>query len=278
MIEMMRIQSNQDPAESFLSVAMEMMYLDNAQDMIFEILSDERPEILASSFNLTLDGSERYFIPDSIPFNYEKILMVEDYTSSTSPLSTHSTEWFDRMQYFEGLHNTNRLVWSVVDNNLEFPNLETSKTVRVWYTRRPVGLFYGTTLTGNTSTEVAFPTTPTAGVIVPEDDYYIGMKIYSAEQVRTISDYVASTNKATISTAWTTTPTDSVTVIGLLSPLPDRLHKMIPNIGARLIKAGNDDDSTEIRQLIEEQMSDIIKRIKQPTAQQPVTIRKTGYY
>jgi hypothetical protein len=219
----------------------------------------------------------RYFIPDSIPFNYEKILMVEDYTSSTSPLKTYSTDWLDRMQYFEGLIDDTRLEWSIVDQYIEFPNKETSRTARIWYTRRPVGLFYGTVGTGNTSTALKFPATPTAGELIPENDYYNGMKVYFSGQIRTISDFVASTNVATIAPAWATTPTDSVSVIELLSPLPDRLHKLIPNIGARLIKAGNDDDTSELRLLISEQIQDIIKRIKKPAAQQPTTIRKTGY-
>jgi len=278
MLKMMRVQSNQDETESFLSTAVEMMYLDNAQDMIAEIILDERPGILANTFDLTLTGTNRYFIPDSIPFNYEQILMVEDYTTSTSPLSTSQTDWWDRMTYYENLDDSVRIPWSVQDQYLEFPNKDNNKTIRVWYTRRPVGLFYGTVGTGNTSTALTFPATPTAGELIPQDDYYNGMKVYFSGQVRTITDYVRSTNVATISPAWTTTPTDSVSTTELLSPLPDRLHKLIPNIGARLVKAGNDDDSTELRIVIKEQLDAIIKRLNKPAIQQPETIRKSGYF
>jgi len=277
MIEVMRIQSNQDPEDSFLDSDIEMMYLDNAQDMIADVILDERPSILATYFDLTLTGASRYFIPDSIPYNYEKILMIEDYTSSDSPRTTGFSDWFDRMQYAESLHKTPRIVWSVIDQYLEFPKQENNKTVRVWYTRRPVGLFYGTVGVGNTSTSVVFPSSPTAGEIILENDYYNGMRSYFSAQTRRITGFVAATYTATISPAWTTTPTDSTSTVEVLSSLPDRMHKLIPNIGARLIKAGNDDDTSEIRLLIREQIDDIIKHIKLPAAQQPETIRKVGY-
>ena len=117
--------------------------------------------------------------------------------------------------------------------------------MRVWYTRRPAGFFYGTVGTGNTSTTIVFGTTPTMGEILAQDDYINGMKIYFAAQVRRVTDFVYSTLTATITPAWTTTPTDSTSTYEMLSPLPDRYHRNIVNEAKRLIKIDLDDDDTQ---------------------------------
>lgn len=73
-------------------------------------------------------------------------------------------------------------------------------SLRIWFLRRYPGLHYGTAANGSTST-VVFSSSP-VGVVTKRDDLYIGMDVYftsgnNTDQVRRITDYVASTNTAT---------------------------------------------------------------------------------
>jgi len=273
MVKMIRWETNHDEGEFSGSADLEMMFIDQAQDTIFDIIADYRPEILSTYFDLTLTGVSQYYIPDYIPFDYEQILMIEDRTSTDSPTNTVTTSWFDRLAYFDGTISTSQIPFSVRDQYIEIPYKTDNATLRVWYTRRPVPLHYGTVgTTGNTS--VIFPATPTGGHLRVQDDYYNGMNIYSGEQVRTISDYVASTRTATISVAWATNPTANTSTYSLLSPLPERLHALIAQVAIRLIKVGQDDDDTAVARLIIDETDKIIKRLRRPVKNGPNLIRK----
>jgi hypothetical protein len=117
--------------------------------------------------------------------------------------------------------------------------------MRIWYTHRPVGFFYGTVAANAGSTDITFPATPTDGDMILEDDYYNGMKVYVSGQVRRITGYVGSTRVATITPAWVSAPTTASTC-ELISPLPERYHKQIVLRAIRSIKNYIDDDDTSI--------------------------------
>jgi len=274
MLKDMRYQSNQNPEVSDIPSDVEIRLLDNAHDLVTDAILDERPEILSNYFDLTLTGATSYFIPDYIKFNYEQILMIEDITNSDSPVSTAPSNWFDRMQYFQENINAKRIAWNIRDQYIEFPNAAdlTASTLRVWYVRRPVGFFYGTVAAGAAST-VTFPTTPTAGEVILSNDYYNGMQVYINGDVRWITDYVGSTRVATVNAAWTAVPTTANTV-ELMSPLPDRLHSLIVNVAAKLVKIANDDDISLIENFIKDQLARFIKRLNKPQIQEAEVIRK----
>lgn len=278
MVKRIRWETNHDESEFSGSSDLEMMYVSQAQDFIFDTISDLRPEILSHYFDLTLTGASSYYIPDSIPFDYEQILFIEDITSTDSPVRTSPSSWFDRMEYFEGDILTNSVPFSVRDNYIEFPYKTNSATMRVWYTRRPVPLHYGTVGTVGATT-VVFPSVSTGGgELRLEDDYYNGMKIYSTGQIRTISDYVGSTRTATISTAWTTNPTSNTSTYSLLSPLPERLHPLIAEVAVRLIKIAQDDDDTQVARFVNEAIDNILKRLRRPVKSGADRIRKVNRF
>jgi hypothetical protein len=270
-----RSQSNQNPNVSAFPAAVEASYIDDAQSMIFDELLQYRPDILSHYYDLTTTGAERYYLPTymSIRFAYEDILMVEDVTNSDSPLMTLPTDWQDRMYYVYRGVPANREPWSIRDEYIEFPSKPSGEIYRIWYTRRPVGLFYGTTAAG-AATTITFPATPTFGELVALDDYYIGMKVYNNGETRVISDYVASTRVATVEAAWVTTPLNTHTM-SLISPLPERLHSLIPDVAAMMIRAKvSDDDIGAIRVMIRETFDKYLMRISTPQTQASKQIRR----
>jgi hypothetical protein len=279
-LKVMRQESNQNAVVRTMDASVEASYVDSAQDYLADRVLSVRPDMLSHYYDLAVTGLQQYYIPDSIQFSYETILRVEDVTGddgtvARTGLSTVPTPWGDRLWYANGDVNPLKQPWSVRDQFLEFPDRPNGRTFRVWYTRRPVGLFYGTVGVGNTSTTVVFPTTPTAGERIPQDDYYNGMYGACASQVRRISDYVNSTKTATIESAWTTTPTDSVTEFSLISSLPNRLHPLIPDVAAKMIRGKvNDDEIGGIDALIEEVYTEYIGRLAHSQAQLGEQIRR----
>jgi len=257
----------------------ESSFVDDAQDFLADKVLSTRPDMLSHYYDLTTTGAQQYYIPDSIPFNYEQILKVEDVTgvSSTTArtgIPTVPTPWGDRLHYSTGLVSPRSQPYSIRDQFIEFPDRVTGRTFRVWYTRRPVGLFYGTVSGTCSSTTVLFPTTPTCGVRVPLDDYYNGMYVEVNDEVKRVSDYVHSTKTATIEGTWATTPTTSDTV-SLISSLPIRLHALIPTVGAKMIRGTvNDDDIQTVMMLIEESYNEFIGRLAHSQTQLGEQIRR----
>lgn len=77
--------------------------------------------------------------------------------------------------------------------------------IRIWYVRRYPILHYGTAQNGGTTSTMVFTTSPT-GAVVRRNDLYIGLDVYftgatNTDQIRRITDYVASTNTATLDSA-----------------------------------------------------------------------------
>jgi hypothetical protein len=282
----MRELSGQNPNTRTRDSDIEFMRLDNAQRQLSEIVIANRPDALAFYFDLALDGSLEYYIPDSINFDYEEILMVTELSDSTYEFPTEAFDWFDRMSVSphtiagSAVIGGEKLKWEVRGNYIEFPSRADNMTVRVWYTRYPVGFFYGAcgaTVTNNT---VIFPTTPTGGEILKRNDYYNGMRLYNGADglVYTISDYVASTNTATVSSNWSVNPTATSTVIEIVSPLPERIHDLIPAMAAGVIKVSNDDNTNQLEAMIENRVSGFLTRFRKPQSQEPDRIRKVLRY
>lgn len=246
--------------------------IDQAQDSLTDAILDIRPDILSTYADLTLTGALEYRLSDIVSSQYESILMVEDVTGTDMHGRTSATEWADRMDYFSSDIVPTDEPWAIRDDFIEFNRLPNNATMRIWYTRRPVGLFYGTA-GGGASTSVIFPTTATLGEVIHADDYYIGMKVCYANQVRRITDYVASTKTATVTPAWGTAPTGT-SEISLVSPLPDRYHPLIVDIASRIIKIGLDDDDSLIRQAIMESTTTMTSRLTKAQSQSPQFIRK----
>jgi len=257
----------------------ESSFVDDAQDFLADKVLATRPDLLSHYFDLTTTGAQQYYIPDSIPFNYEQILKVEDVTgvsdtTARTGIPTVPTPWGDRLHYSTGLVTPPSQPYSIRDQYIEFPDRVDARTFRVWYTRRPVGLFYGTVSGTCSSTTVLFPTTPTCGVRHLVDDYYNGMFCEVNDEVRKISDYVTSTKTATVESAWLTTPTADDTV-SLISSLPTRLHSLIPAVGAKMIRGTmNDDDINAIMALIEETFTEYIGRLAHSQVQLGEQIRR----
>ena len=274
MLDDMRFAVTENIDYSSLPSNYEINKLDEAQDDLCDELLKVSPLILASYFDLTLDGSMRYYISDSIPYDYETILMITDIDDdANSPTKTVVTAWHDRLNVIDDTMVTDRIVWSIIDNNLELPNQETSGTLRVWYTRRPVGFFYGLVGAGSTTLTVTFPATPVMGELIPQNDYYNGMKVYVNGQIRRITDYVASTKVATITPAWTTTPVETTDTVELISPLPAQYHKTIVNRAIQSIKLDLDDDDSGIAQKIAQDENRAKSRLGKRQRQMPETVR-----
>jgi len=258
------------------SSGLEMMFFNQAQDSVFDMISDVRPDILSNSFTITTDGSLSYFMPDYAGgyFDYNQILITEDSTDSDDPLETSVTNWFDRMSYIQGIIPSSRIVYSIKDNYIELPRNTDNVTLKVWYTRRPVDLSYGTVAANAGSTDLTLATTPTGGLTRIENDYYNGIKVAVAGQVRLISDYVGSTRVCTVP-AWTSTPTTSSTY-SLISPLPERTHKLIILEAVKNIRVHLDDDIENVEYQIKQEFDKIIRGIRQPSRQGPWQVRKIG--
>ena len=275
MMQEVRQFTNQNYDESSFTANFEISMLDDGQDIVCDKILDENPYMLSTYYDLTLTGLERYYLPDSTPFNYDTILMMENISSGTdSPVKTVNSIWADRMEYHEDNIVTDKIPWSIRDNYIEFPNLDNSMTVRIWYSKKPTGFFYGSAQTGSISTTVILPSSATAGEVLIDDDIYVGMKIYYSNQVRRITDYVGSTKVATITPAWTSIPTTGT--IELISPLPDRYQRLIVEEAARKIKIANSDDDSQIGHYTTEQEGLMRKRIARPSVGEPEYIRKIG--
>jgi hypothetical protein len=272
LVRKIRQETNQDPEyEGAVSNTEMGMYIDDAQDAIADQILNKSPLLLSHYFDLTLTGAREYYIPDHIPFDYETILMVEDVTASDSPHRTHYTMWGDRMNFRGRSTRTVYDVWNLRDQYIEFPEEPTSKTMRVWYTRRPVGLFYGT-VAGGTASTITFPTYPTVGEVRLKDDYYIGMNVHCNSEIRRITDYVGSTRTATVDSVWSTTPTTSHTM-SLISSLPQRFHQLIAMYAVRSIKVSEDDDDTLVARFIREEMANKTSKLQHNQRQQPERVR-----
>ena len=279
-LQKMRQQSNQNPVVRTMPAAVEASFVDDAQDFLTDKILAIRPDMLSHYFDLTTTGAVQYYIPDSIPFNYESILKVEDVTSAASTtaqtgLDTTPTMWQDRLSYSLNLIAPYWQPFSIRDQFIEFPEKPSGNIYRVWYTRRPVGLFYGAVGDTCSSTTVVFPTTPTSGTRMPLDDYYNGMYVSVSNEVKRVSDYVNSTVTATIEGTWTTTPTKTTSEVSIISSLPTRLHSLIPTVGAKMIRGTvNDDELQGIMILIEETYNEYIGRLAHSQQQLGEQIRR----
>lgn len=248
------------------------MKVDAAQDKITDVILEVRPSILSAYYDLTLTGSEEYPLADYIQWNYEAIVKVQDVTNADQPAKTTPFNWGDSDAWTSSDIFPDYTGWSIRDGSLVLPAKPTTGTLRIWYTRRPVGLFYGTA-EGGTDTTVVFPATPTVGELIPEDGYYVGMLVCCTNQLRRITGYTASTRTATVDSAWTTNPTSS-TEVSLVSPLPRRYHPLIADLAVRRIKVAVDDDDSLVLRALNEDMALMNARLAKSQVQTPEYVRK----
>lgn len=248
--------------------------LDSGQDWVVDKMMDDNPYMFATYYDLTLDGSERYYLPDLIPWDYHTILMVADVTGGTANLQqTVATVWGDRLYYYDGtITPYSKEPWSVMGQNIEFPLKPIANIMRIWYTRRPKGFFYCTATSGSTTTAVV-PATMSAGELVLEDDYYIGMFMAVGTEVSRITDYVASTRTFTFTPAFLTT-VSSASVVELVSPLPTRAQQLIIDKAIDRIKIGDDDPNDQILRSIESDVITFGNSVGKMQTQSPRYVRK----
>lgn len=250
--------------------------LDDAQNILVDEVLAQDPIMLSTYYDLTTTGAERYYIPDSATgFDQERIIMIEDIgAGSDSPVQTVYTLWGDRLSYHTDKIITTSIAWSVRDNYLELPNLETGSVLRVWYTRRPTGFFYCTAASGTTTT-AALPATMTAGELILEDDIYIGMKVAINTQVRSITDWVASTR--TLTFAAVSSAVGSSTIIDLISPLPKQYQHRIVDLTCRRMRIGLNDDDLSIARYDLKNKETMQGRLSRKSRQEPELISKVDF-
>jgi len=248
--------------------------LDNAQNIVVDEILQVDPLILSTYYDLTLDGSETYYLPDLVKYDYEIITMIENITAGTdNPVGTIYTIWGDRLFYRNNWaeYYSSGIEWSINGNTLNIPTQNQTGTLRIWYTRRPTGFFYATAASGSTTTAV-MPATPTSGQLVLEDDYYNGMMCATNTQVTRITDYVASTRTFTFDAQ--TTAITSSTIFDLMSPLPERYQDEIIDKAIRRILIGSKQDDSQIARYNAENTERMKNRLSIKTAQAPKRIRR----
>ena len=248
--------------------------LDDAQDIECDEILLTDPLILSTSYGLTLDGSERYYLPDLFKFDHEQIQMIENITAGVdNPIGTIYTIWGDRLLYRNNWseYYGQGIRWSLQGNYLNVPTKNTTGTLRLWYTRRPTGFFYATATSGSTTTAV-IPATPTSGQLVLEDDYYNGMMCATDNQITRITDYVASTRTFTFDAQ--TTAVGSSTVFDLVSPLPAQYQAGIVGKATRRYLIGNQQDDIPLARYNAENSSRMKVKLSHKTAQAHKAIRK----
>ena len=248
MLKELRVATKMNSSRSDIDDGVMVNALDASQDAIGDVMLQSDKYLFSTYYDLTLDGSERYYLPDLIPYDYDEILAVNE-ANGNYETETVNTIWGDRLNYVCGSSELylGALVWSLRGQYLEFPGKPGSGTMRVWYTRRPKGFFYITATSGSTTTAVV-GITATKGEIIPTDDYYNGMMISAGLEVRRITDFDAysgaSAHTITFSPALQTA-VGSSTVVSMVSPLPTRHHQLIIDEAARRIRTGLDDDDTQ---------------------------------
>ena len=248
--------------------------LDRAQDLEVDDIVKADPMILSTSYDLTLDGSERYYLPDLIKFDHEQIQMIENISAGADyPVGTIYTIWGDRLQYRNNWseYSSNGIAWSLQGNYLNVPTKNTTGTLRLWYTRRPTGFLYASASSGSTTTAV-LPASMTAGELVLEDDWYNGMLCETNQQVTRITDYVASTRTFTFDAQ--NTAIASGTVFNLVSPLPSQYIQNIIDRAVRRFRIGNNQDDSAIARFLDENSSAKKTKLSHKTDQAPKAIRR----
>ena len=248
--------------------------LDNAQNILCDEMTLTDSLILSTSYDLTLDGSETYYLPDLFKFDHEIITMIENITAGVdNPVGTIYTIWGDRLLYRNNWseYYSDGIEWSLNGNTLNIPTKNSSGTLRIWYTRRPTGFLYATAESGSTTTAV-LPETMSGGQLVLEGDYYIGMKCVTNTQMTRITDFVASTRTFTFDAQ--DTAIDSSTIFDLMSPMPEHYLDEIVDKAIRRTLIGNQQDDSQLARYSFENSSRMKNKLSRKTSQAPRKIRK----
>lgn len=91
------------------------------------------------------------------------------------------------------------------NGHVEWFNMARPTTAYAWVAEEPARMSYGT-VAASSSTTVTLAASPTYGVTIDEDDYYVGATIECVGGTRVITDYDAATRVAVVDTAWESPP------------------------------------------------------------------------
>ena len=199
-------------------------YLNDSLDAICAEILALRDDFFSGYYDVTLDGSREYNLPNGI----DRIYAVEDITQGASdPMDTNPIYYEDRFRILNQVRG--KISYYPLHGKIGIPAEISSGTLRVYYPQQPKPLFYDT-CTAATGTSVTFdPSSETnrEGKIVPVDDYYNGMFLVNDNgEFKEITDFVASTFVFTTGT-WETTQSGSTSVLSLVAPFSPRFYSMI---------------------------------------------------
>ena len=245
--------------------------IDDACDSVCDEITIANPYILSTYYDLTLDGSLSYYLPSYIPFNYDTITLIEDVTNgASSGARTITTIWGDRMRYIEHVGGyTGDVIWSIRDQYIEFPHEQSNNVMRIWYIKRPAGLFYGAAVAGATTTSVTI-SAATVGQLVAETNYYVGMYLMHDTQARRIT---ASTTAGVFTIDAFTTAPSTGDVLDLVNPLPRSYHQRIIREAIIALRAANDDPINDLIHLSERESTIMTRKLRNSSIQGPEYIR-----
>lgn len=246
--------------------------IDDACDRVCDEILLSNPYMLSTYYDLTLTGAQSYYMPSYFPFNYDSIVLIEDVTNGASDAEgSITTIWGDRMRYVEDTNDyTGRVVWSIRDQYIEFPHEQSGNVMRIWYSKKPTGLFYGPAAAGATTTSVTI-SSATVGQLVAETNHYVGMYLMSGTQARRIT---ASTTAGVFTVdAFSTAPAEAA-VLDLVNPLPQRYHQRIVREAVIAIRASNDDPIGDLLALSDREATTMTRRLRKSSVQGPELIRR----
>jgi len=245
--------------------------INEEQEYLASVVLHIRPDMLCAYWDLTTTGTREYGVVSGMPRYLDHVSVIED-VSGTNPMGSRVLRFEERFSYLTTL-SANAIGWYFRGGKLGIPDYDTGTQLRVYYPKRPAPLFYGTVAAG-TSTTVTFPSTPTVGELIPEDDVYNGMLVKLDDgQVREVTGYTASAYKATVDVAWSTTPTTD-NVISLVSPIFPRFQEML-HLGAAIrLRAGSDDEINQIRFEYDRLMNQLEAFMGREQSQETKRVRK----
>ncbi len=237
-------QSYLDVDSSFLSGPEVWRKLDNANKEICRIISREDPTYFVQKYTFTTVADQVLY---DLPLNARlgsRILFTEDDDDSVEILPVQ--ELRVHLNYDSaGIVNltSNRFILENDQVRL-MSNPSSGQSITVWYIPSFGQMIEGEVQSATTTTFAPFTVTPNYslnyGSVDARADYYNGMTVQilsndGVGDVRKISDYAGGSSKtATISSAWSTTPTpkdsggSSVSTFAISSPVPEDFHQMVP--------------------------------------------------
>jgi len=180
-------------------------------------------------------GTDKYTVP-----SHMMQLRLLERVETSKKYRLHPVSLVDKNKYLDSNYpynsvypygNNDPRVYYFFGDRIAIADDDESGTMNIFYVRRLPDLHYGTA-TAAASTTITFDTSPDLGNLISVDDYYnqAFVEIVSAStgvgEIRRITDYVASTRVATITPAWTSTPTGTI-VYNVMCEIPKEHHEAV---------------------------------------------------